>query len=64
MIRTYRAAVKAGRYAEAAEAYPAYVNADNTRMTMIGHALLTLGGIMWGFLAYPLMAQAVYMLGA
>ena len=64
MIRTYRAALRARRYAEAAEVYPAYVEADNTRTTVIAHALWTLAAIAWGFLTYPLLAQLVHMMGA
>lgn len=64
MIRQYRAAVRAGRYAEAAEAYPAYVEADNTRTGVIAHALWVLAAIAWGFLTYPLLAQLVHILGA
>lgn len=64
MIRTYRAAVKARRYAEAATLYPQYVEADNTRTAVIAHALWTLAAIAWGFLAYPIGVQIIHMLGA
>lgn len=55
MIRTYRAAVKAGHYAHAASLSPAYEDALDRRATVIGHATLTIGLALWGWIVAGLL---------